>query len=114
MCRTVLGCALDWPLILAPTGMTRLFHKDGEVGVAKVAGQSGAGYTLSTMATASIEEIAAIPGGPKIFQLYLLNDEARSEEHTSELQSLMRTSSAVFCLKKKHTTQQSTKQLTTS
>src|SRR3546814_7314679 len=26
----------------------------------------------------------------------------RSEEHTSELQSLMRTSSAVFCLKKKH------------
>src|SRR3546814_8687581 len=27
----------------------------------------------------------------------------RSEEHTSELQSLMRNSSAVFCLKKKHT-----------
>src|SRR3546814_3945514 len=26
----------------------------------------------------------------------------RSEEHTSELQSLMRTSYAVFCLKKKH------------
>src|SRR3546814_4689891 len=31
-------------------------------------------------------------------------DEARSEEHTSELQSLMRNSYAVFCLKKKHTT----------
>src|SRR3546814_9912243 len=29
----------------------------------------------------------------------------RSEEHTSELQSLMRISYAVFCLKKKHTTQ---------
>src|SRR3546814_18964484 len=29
---------------------------------------------------------------------------ARSEEHTSELQSLMRTSYAVFCLKKKNTT----------
>src|SRR3546814_7774989 len=29
------------------------------------------------------------------------NDGARSEEHTSELQSLMRISSAVFCLKKK-------------
>src|SRR3546814_3612472 len=28
----------------------------------------------------------------------------RSEEHTSELQSLMRTSYAVFCLKKKHNT----------
>src|SRR3546814_1144952 len=31
---------------------------------------------------------------------------ARSEEHTSELQSLMRTSYAVFCLKKKNTTTQ--------
>src|SRR3546814_2050338 len=29
---------------------------------------------------------------------------ARSEEHTSELQSLMRISYAVFCLKKKNTT----------
>src|SRR3546814_9476108 len=33
------------------------------------------------------------------------DDEARSEEHTSELQSLMRISYAVFCLKKKHDTQ---------
>src|SRR3546814_15058438 len=33
----------------------------------------------------------------------LLNGQARSEEHTSELQSLMRISYAVFCLKKKKT-----------
>src|SRR3546814_10574155 len=32
-----------------------------------------------------------------------MSHQARSEEHTSELQSLMRTSSAVFCLKKKKT-----------
>src|SRR3546814_7133051 len=32
--------------------------------------------------------------------------EGRSEEHTSELQSLMRISYAVFCLKKKKTTLQ--------
>src|SRR3546814_2467511 len=32
-------------------------------------------------------------------------DLVRSEEHTSELQSLMRISYAVFCLKKKNTTQ---------
>src|SRR3546814_10110791 len=31
-------------------------------------------------------------------------EERRSEEHTSELQSLMRSSYAVFCLKKKKTT----------
>src|SRR3546814_4379874 len=34
---------------------------------------------------------------------YTAGDRQRSEEHTSELQSLMRTSYAVFCLKKKHT-----------
>src|SRR3546814_6783644 len=33
---------------------------------------------------------------------YLLSETGRSEEHTSELQSLMRISYAVFCLKKKH------------
>src|SRR3546814_6870790 len=36
--------------------------------------------------------------------------EARSEEHTSELQSLMRISYAVFCLKKKKTPQVNSKQ----
>src|SRR3546814_6738308 len=34
----------------------------------------------------------------------LLSSRGRSEEHTSELQSLMRISYAVFCLKKKNTT----------
>src|SRR3546814_5248676 len=38
------------------------------------------------------------------FALNLLLDPDRSEEHTSELQSLMRISYAVFCLKKKNTT----------
>src|SRR3546814_8341342 len=37
---------------------------------------------------------------------------ARSEEHTSELQSLMRISYAVFCLKKKKTQQYKNKKLT--
>src|SRR3546814_7791693 len=37
---------------------------------------------------------------------YIIEDYARSEEHTSELQSLMRLSNAVFCLKKKITIKQ--------
>src|SRR3546814_4240835 len=45
---------------------------------------------------------AAMPGGPAAAQA------ARSEEHTSELQSLMRISYAVFCLKKKNKQQQKT------
>src|SRR3546814_2541317 len=36
---------------------------------------------------------------------FVNGDPSRSEEHTSELQSLMRISYAVFCLKKKKTTQ---------
>src|SRR3546814_8324955 len=45
-------------------------------------------------------EYANLVGG----ELYEPPEEnPRSEEHTSELQSLMHSSSAVFCLKKKHT-----------
>src|SRR3546814_4940538 len=43
----------------------------------------------------------------------LLVKQDRSEEHTSELQSLMRISYAVFCLKKKTTTQENHIDLTT-
>src|SRR3546814_4421501 len=43
-----------------------------------------------------------LPAGELLSQLLAFNH-ARSEEHTSELQSLMRISYAVFCLKKKNT-----------
>lgn len=78
--RTVLGCDLAWPLILAPTGMSRMFHPDGEVGVAQAAHAAGVGYALSTMATASIEEIASVSPGPKVYQLYLLADDGLNRE----------------------------------
>ena len=74
--RTVLGCDLAWPLILAPTGMSRMFHSDGERGAAAEAGRAGAGYALSTMATESIETIGEVGAGAKIYQLYLLKDDA--------------------------------------
>jgi L-lactate dehydrogenase (cytochrome) len=74
--RTVLGCALDLPLILSPTGMSRMFHPDGECGVAIEAAAAGVGYALSTMASYSIEAVAKASTGPKIYQLYLLADDA--------------------------------------
>src|SRR3546814_5875476 len=49
-------------------------------------------------ATAVVRAAAAAGGGS--FELLEMD---RSEEHTSELQSLMRISYAVFCLKKKNT-----------
>src|SRR3546814_10590381 len=42
-------------------------------------------------------------------RVVIFNENLRSEEHTSELQSLMRISYAVFCLTQKHTTHKKTK-----
>jgi L-lactate dehydrogenase (cytochrome) len=78
MRRTVLGRMLEWPLILAPTGMTRMFHPAGERAVATEAARQGIGYALSTMATTSIEDVASTSNGAKIFQLYLFNDDKRN------------------------------------
>jgi L-lactate dehydrogenase (cytochrome) len=71
---TLLGKAIDLPLILSPTGMSRLFHRDRELGVARAAAKFGAFYALSTMATASVEEVAQHAAGPKIMQIYIFRD----------------------------------------
>lgn len=72
-CR-VMGQDIAWPFIVGPTGMPGLLHPDGEIGIARAADSVGALYTLSTMATRSIEEVAAATSGPKAFQLYLFRD----------------------------------------
>src|SRR5690349_12682741 len=56
---TLLGLELPFPVLLAPTGFHRLFHPEGELATARGAGAAGALYTLSTVATTSIEDIAA-------------------------------------------------------
>src|SRR3546814_3750066 len=56
-----------------------------------------AGHTLTEQGRATIPATAA----DKMMVAMLADHDIRSEEHTSELQSLMRSSYAVFCLKKK-------------
>ncbi len=73
---TVMGQKLAWPMILAPTSMSRLFHPGGENAVARAAADSGALYSLSTVSSTSIEEVAAAASGPKLFQLYIQRDPA--------------------------------------
>lgn len=69
------------PLMIAPTGLTRLFHPDGEKAVARTAAAAGLPYGLSTMATTGIEEVAAAGGGAsQVFQLYLFRDRGISAE----------------------------------
>src|SRR3546814_10870096 len=53
---------------------------------------------------------AAIAAQREEFDQFAEEERARSEEHTSELQSLMRISYAVFCLKKTTTTKSKTHQ----
>ena len=76
----VLGAELDMPLILAPTGMSRLFHHEKEIAVAKAAEKLGVYYSLSTLATTSIEDIAAASAGPKLFQVYVFKDRGLTRE----------------------------------
>jgi len=70
----VMNCDINFPLVLSPTGMSRLFHPDGERAVAKAAKNAGLIYSLSTLSTHSIEEVAAICDVPKWFQIYVFKD----------------------------------------
>jgi L-lactate dehydrogenase (cytochrome) len=60
--------------------MSRLFHHEKELAVARAANKLGTFYAVSTMATSSLEEIATVSAGPKIFQLYILKDRALTRE----------------------------------
>ena len=74
----VLGQDIEWPVFCSPTGMTRLFHHDGERAVCRAAHKAGTMYSLSTMSTVSIEEIGALTEGSKCFQLYIHKDRGLS------------------------------------
>jgi len=77
---TLLGEKIDWPVILAPTGITRLFHHEGERAAARAAAKAGITYCLSTMSNVSIEDIGALTTGPKCFQVYIHRDRGLTRE----------------------------------
>jgi L-lactate dehydrogenase (cytochrome) len=71
---TLLGRPLPIPLVLAPTGFSRIADPEGELAVARSAARHGLTYTLSTLGTRSIEEVAAVSDGPKWYQVYVWRD----------------------------------------
>ncbi|MEL7156326.1 MAG: alpha-hydroxy acid oxidase, partial [Actinomycetota bacterium] len=71
---TVLGTPRAMPLILSPTGFTRIADPQGELAVARAANRAGLPYGLSTMGTRSIEEVAAVSNGAKWYQVYTWRD----------------------------------------
>jgi len=76
----VLGRDISMPLFLAPTGMSRLFHHDGETAASKAAAAAGTYYSLSTVGATTIEDVAAACDGPKCFQLYVMKDRSLTRE----------------------------------
>lgn len=77
---TLLGRPLPMPLLLAPTGFGRICDPQGELAVARAAARADLPYTLSTLGTRSIEEVAAVSAGRKWFQLYVWRDRGLVKE----------------------------------
>ena len=71
---TIMGRKSALPLILSPTALQRVFHWQGERAVARAAEKFGLWCGISSLATVSIEEIAAMISTPKLFQLYVHKD----------------------------------------
>ncbi len=75
MSTTVMGHKIEMPIYCSPTALQRLFHPDGEIGVGLAAEKYGTMFGVSSLGTASIEEISKLISTPKLFQLYVHKDE---------------------------------------
>jgi 4-hydroxymandelate oxidase len=78
---TLLGTAVRSPVVLAPTAIQGLAHPEGEVATAQGAAAAGALMVLSSLATRSLEDVAAAaPGSPRWMQVYILRDRGRTAD----------------------------------
>lgn len=75
----VLGQEIEWPVFISPTGASRLFHHESEPAVVRAANKFGTIYSLSTLGTTTIEDVASICDGPKMYQVYIFKDRGITE-----------------------------------
>lgn len=80
MATTILGVPATIPVGIAPTGLTGLFHPNGEMLGARAAEAFGIPFCLSTMSICSIEDVREVVTKPFWFQLYLMRDRGFNEE----------------------------------
>jgi L-lactate dehydrogenase (cytochrome) len=72
---TILGTPMPAPLMLAPIGVQKVVHPDGELATARAAASLGLPMIASTASAFTLEEIAEAGGdAPHWFQLYWPND----------------------------------------
>src|SRR3546814_3572963 len=95
-------CSSD---LLQEHRLNRFEHDAGDaIGIGREVGQvhdAGNGKSRASR-TNCLNQLLSLGQGETTYPVDLLRDHYRSEEHTSELQSLMRNSYAVFCLKKQN------------
>lgn len=78
---TVLGTPVTAPVLVAPTAYQRLAYDAGEAATARGAQSAGTVMIVPTLATVSLEDVAAAaPGGPRWFQLYVRRDRGATAE----------------------------------
>ncbi|MEW5303511.1 MAG: hypothetical protein WDW36_006196 [Sanguina aurantia] len=85
---TLLGMPLSFPVMVAPMAMHGMAHPDGELATARAAAAAGVPFTLSTMATRSIAEVAATGHPSLIFQLYVIRDRGLVTRWVREAEAL--------------------------
>src|ERR1700761_6581813 len=76
----ILGRPAAAPLIIGPTGLNGMLHADGDIGLARAAAKSGIPFTLSTMSTTRLEDVAQQAGGRLWMQLYVMKNRAVAED----------------------------------
>ena len=77
---TIFGRKIDMPLFLSPTAMQSLYTPEGDKASARAAKKFNTMYSMSTMASFSIEEVANVSSGPKLFQLYIHKDKSITDD----------------------------------
>jgi isopentenyl diphosphate isomerase/L-lactate dehydrogenase-like FMN-dependent dehydrogenase len=76
---SVVGFPVSMPVLTAPTGNVRVMHRDGEVGVARAAGEAGTIAVFSSMMGYPIEAVAAASAGTVFYQLYFVGGRKNAE-----------------------------------
>lgn len=77
---TVLGRRIPLPFALSPVGAPRMLHYEGEAAAVRAAARAGIPYGVSTLATTSVEDVAAQAGGtPLWFQIYVWGDRSEAK-----------------------------------
>lgn len=78
---TIQGMPASVPFVLSSTGACRFFHNDGELAVARAAGEANVIYGTAASAMNSMEDVAKAGSGPKFFQVYVFKDRGVTSEY---------------------------------